>query len=126
MKLKYSKEVMKHFTNPKHMGSIKNADAVGQAGNPVCGDIMKIYIKVKDNKIKDIKFKTLGCAAAIASSDMLVELARGKTLEAAEKITGTDVVKKLGKLPPVKVHCSVLAQHALHEAIKKYKIKKKK
>jgi nitrogen fixation NifU-like protein len=125
MKLKYSKAVMKHFTHPKNMGEIKNADAVGQAGNPVCGDIMKIYIKVKDNKIKDIKFKTLGCAAAIASSDMLTELARGKTLEGAAKLTGADVVKKLGKLPPVKVHCSVLAQHALRDAIKKYWAKHK-
>ena len=126
MKINYSKKVMTHFTNPKNMGEIKNADAVGEAGNPRCGDIMKIYIKVKNNKISTIKFKTLGCGAAIASSDVLCGLAKGKTLEQAQKLTGTDVVKNLGKIPAVKVHCSFLAQEALANAIDNYNKRLKK
>ncbi len=122
--LHYSKKVIEHFNNPRNMGEIKNPDGVGKTGSPVCGDVMKVFIKVKDNRITDIKFKTLGCAAAIASSSMLTELAKGRTLNEAEKITRMDIVKALGGLPPIKIHCSVLAQDALKEAIKDYKNKK--
>ena len=122
----YSKEVMQHFTNPKNSGEMKNPDAIGQVGNPSCGDIMYIYIKVKDNKIKDISFKTFGCAAAIATSSLITELAKGKTLEEAMKITRNDVAEKLGGLPPIKMHCSNLAADALHDAIRKYKNKQKR
>ena len=122
----YSKKVMKHFQEPKNVGEIKNADGVGKVGNPVCGDMMYVYIKVKDNKIKDIKFKTFGCVAAIATSSILTELAKGKTLEKAEKLTNKDVANSLDGLPPIKMHCSNLAAEALHTAIKDYKKKKKK
>ena len=121
--IQYSKKVIEHFNNPRNMGEIKDPDGVGKAGSPVCGDVMKVFIKVKDNRITDIKFKTLGCAAAIASSSMLTELAKGRTLNEAEKITRMDIVKALGGLPPIKIHCSVLAQDALKEAIKDYKKK---
>lgn len=121
----YTKKVMEHFTSPKNMGEIKNADGIGTVGNPVCGDLMTIYIKVKDNKIKDIKFKTFGCGAAIATSSMITELAKGKTLEEAKKITRNDVAKNLGGLPPIKMHCSNLAADALKKAIEDY-LKKKK
>lgn len=121
----YTKKVMSHFTNPKNMGEIKNADGIGTVGNPVCGDLMTIYIKVKDNKIKDIKFKTFGCGAAIATSSMVTELAKGKTLESAKKITRDDVAKNLDGLPPVKMHCSNLAADALRKAIANYLEKKK-
>ena len=116
----YSKKVLKYFQNPRNQGKIKNPDGVGMAGNPICGDIMKIYIKVKDNKIKDIKFETLGCAAAIASSSMLTEMVRGKTLKQALKVTKKDIVKKLGGLPVIKIHCSMMAVEALHKAIENY------
>jgi NifU-like protein involved in Fe-S cluster formation len=122
--IEYSKSVLKHFKHPKNMGKMKLPDAVGQAGNTICGDTMEISIKVKDNKIKDIKFQTLGCAAAIAISSVLTELAKGKTLEQAEKINSEDIVKALGGLPQPKVHCSLLAKQALNDAIKKYKNKK--
>ena len=102
---------------------IKNADAVGKVGNPNCGDVMKIYLKIKGNKIKDIKFETLGCAAAIAVSSALTEMVKGKTTEEALKITKDEIVKNLGGLPPVKVHCSMLGVEALHEAIKNLKLK---
>ncbi len=121
----YSEKVMEHFRNPKNMGEIKDADGVGTVGNPVCGDIMTVYIKVKDEKIEDIKFKTFGCAAAIATSSMITELAKGKTLDEAIKITRDDVADELGGLPPIKMHCSNLAADALSEAIKNYKSKKK-
>lgn len=121
----YTKKVMEHFTSPKNMGEIKNADGIGTVGNPVCGDLMTIYIKVKDNKIKDIKFKTFGCGAAIATSSMITELAKGKTLDEAKKITRNDVAKNLGGLPPVKMHCSNLAADALKKAIENYLEKKK-
>jgi nitrogen fixation NifU-like protein len=121
----YSKEVMNHFTNPKNSGEMKNPDAIGQVGYPVCGDVMYIYIKVKDNKLKDIRFKTFGCAAAIATSSMITELAKNKTLEDAMKITRQDVADKLGGLPANKMHCSNLAADALHDAIRNYKIKQK-
>jgi nitrogen fixation NifU-like protein len=126
MVLKYSKKVMEHFLHPHNVGELKNADAVGEAGNPICGDIMKIYLKVKNDKIINIKFKTLGCAAAIAASSMLTDLAKGKTINEAEKIKNTDIITGLGTLPPIKVHCSVLGAEALHNAIKNYRKKVKK
>jgi len=116
----YSEKVMEHFRDPRNVGKIPNADGVGTVGNPVCGDMMTIYIKVKDNRIKDIKFKTFGCGAAVATSSMITELAKGKTLEAALKITRKDVADSLGGLPPIKMHCSNLAADALHEAINDY------
>lgn len=116
----YTDEVMDHFMHPHNLGEIKDADAVGEAGNPVCGDVMYLYLRVKDNKIKDIKFKTLGCAAAIATSSMVTDLAKGKTLEEALKITNQDVAEELGGLPQIKMHCSVLAQEALKNAIDDY------
>jgi len=121
----YSKEVMEHFKNPKNVGEIKDADGVGKVGNFTCGDIMWIYIKVKDNVITDIKFKTMGCAAAIATSSMATELAKGKTLDEAVKITKQDIATSLGGLPAIKLHCSVLATEALAEAIYDYLSKKK-
>ena len=120
MAINYSQEVLKHFTNPQNMGAMENPDGVGVAGNIACGDEMKIYIKVKDNKIEDIKFETLGCAAAIATSSMITELAKGKTIEEAKKITRQDVAGALGSLPPIKMHCSNLATEALHKAINDY------
>jgi nitrogen fixation protein NifU and related proteins len=116
----YSDKVMEHFKNPKNTGEIPDADGVGTVGNPVCGDLMTMYIKVKENKITDIKFKTFGCGAAIATSSMTTEMAKGKTLEEALKITRADVATSLGGLPPVKMHCSNLAADALHEAIKDF------
>ena len=118
----YSKEVLKHFTHPKYFGKIKNADGVGKVGNPACGDVMELYLKTdpKTKKIKDVKFHTTGCAAAIASSDMACEVIKGKTIEKALKIGYKDIVKGLGDLPPVKVHCSVLATQALKAAIENY------
>jgi len=115
---------MDHFRNPRNMGEIPDADGVGTVGNPVCGDMMNIYIKVKDDKIVDIKFKTFGCGAAIATSSMVTELAKGKTLEEASKITRTNVANNLGGLPTVKMHCSNLAADGLQAAIKDY-IKRK-
>jgi len=111
---------MDHFKNPRNMGEIPDADGVGTVGNPVCGDMMTIYIKVKDNRIADIKFKTFGCGAAIATSSMATELAKGKTLDEAMKLSREEVAKDLGGLPPVKMHCSNLAADALHAAIKNY------
>jgi len=125
MTFKYSKKVQEHFLNPRNVGEIKNADGVGKVGNPICGDVMYVYIKVKDNRISDIKFKTLGCAAAIATSSMITELAKGKTLEEASKITRDDVAKSLQGLPPIKMHCSNLAADALRKAIQDYRRKKK-
>lgn len=119
----YSKKVIEHFQNPKNMGEIEDADAVGEVGNPVCGDVMKIYIKVKDGKIIDIGWKTMGCAAAIATSSMISELAKGITLEKAMKITKKDVSDALEGLPPIKQHCSNLAADGLHKAIENYRKK---
>ena len=116
----YTDKVMEHFKNPRNMGEITDADGVGTVGNPVCGDLMTIYIKVKDNRLADVKFKTFGCGAAIATSSMTTELAIGKTLEEALKITRADVAGSLGGLPPVKMHCSNLAADALHAAIKDF------
>ena len=123
--MEYSKKVMQYFLHPKNVGEIKNPDGIGKVGNPICGDIMYVYIKVKDNKISQIKFKTLGCTAAIATSSMITELAKGKTLEQAMKITRNDVANSLGKLPPIKMHCSNLAADALHKAIQDYQKRKK-
>ena len=126
----YTKKVMQYFMHPKNVGEIKNADGVGKIGNPICGDIMHVYIKVakKNGKeiIKDIKFRTLGCAAAIATSSAVTEIAKGKTLKNALKITNSDVVKFLGSLPPVKHHCSLLSEEALGEAIYNYMKKNNK
>ncbi|MFZ2976034.1 MAG: iron-sulfur cluster assembly scaffold protein [Candidatus Moraniibacteriota bacterium] len=124
----YSKKVLEHFTRPHNQGVIKNPSGVGMVGNPTCGDMMKIYIKVKkDSKkrevISDIKFETLGCASAIATSSMITDLAKNKTLEEASKITRNDVAEALEGLPPIKMHCSNLAADSLREAIKDYREK---
>jgi nitrogen fixation NifU-like protein len=122
----YSDKVMEHFKNPRNMGEIPNADGVGTVGNPVCGDLMTMYIKVEKDRIKDVKFKTFGCGAAIATSSMTTELAKGKTIDEAMKITRASVADSLGGLPPVKMHCSNLAADALHDAIKDYEEKREK
>ncbi|HII29842.1 Fe-S cluster assembly scaffold protein NifU [Candidatus Micrarchaeota archaeon CG_4_10_14_0_2_um_filter_49_7] len=119
----YSKRVIEAFTNPHNVGVLEDADGIGEVGNPVCGDIMKMYIKVRDGRIVDIKFQTFGCAAAIATSSMITDLAKGKTLEEAEKITRNDVAESLDGLPPIKMHCSNLAADALHKAIEDYRKK---
>lgn len=129
--LNYNKKVMKLFMNPKNLGEIKNPDGIGKVGNPTCGDIMWVYIKVGKDKsgkeiLKDVKFKTFGCAAAIATSSQITELAKGKSLKEAEKISHESVIKSLGGLPPIKVHCSHLAQKALNKAIEDYKKNHKK
>jgi nitrogen fixation NifU-like protein len=121
----YSEKVMEHFKNPHNMGEIADADGVGTVGNPVCGDLMTIYIKVKDDRLEDIKFKTFGCGSAIATSSMITDLAKGKTLDEALKITRANVADSLGGLPPVKMHCSNLAADALHAAIEDYRKRKK-
>lgn len=125
----YNKTLMDHFQNPRNLGSIKNPDGTGEVGNPTCGDIMKIYIKVDTNDkgeeyLKDIKFETLGCGAAIGTSSMVTDLSKGKTLEEALKINNQAVADGLGGLPPIKMHCSNLAADAMHEAIKNYQNKK--
>jgi nitrogen fixation NifU-like protein len=122
----YTEKVKDHFFHPRNVGEIKDADGVGTVGNPKCGDVMTIYIKVKDERIVDIKFKTWGCTAAIASSSIATEMVKGKTLQEAMKLTRDNVAKELGGLPSVKLHCSNLAADALHEAIKDYQKKKKK
>ena len=122
----YSAKVMDHFTNPRNVGEIANADGIGEIGNPVCGDIMKLYIKVQDNRIVDAKFKTFGCGAAIATSSMITELVKNKTLEEAEKISKRTVAEALDGLPANKMHCSNLAADALQKAIEDYKRKKAK
>jgi nitrogen fixation NifU-like protein len=124
--MQYTDIVLDHFKNPRNQGELKDADGIGEVGNPVCGDMMKIYIKVgKDEQgqevIEDIKFQTLGCGAAIAASSMLTEVAKGLTLAKAQKITREDIVEKLGGLPEEKIHCSVLAQEGLKKAIAQYK-----
>lgn len=122
----YSEKVMDHFRNPRNVGEIADADGIGEVGNPVCGDMMTFYIKVKDNRLVDVKFKTFGCGAAIAVSSMVSEMAIGKTIEEAMKITNADVAKELGGLPPNKLHCSNLGADALHKAIENYLNKKSK
>lgn len=124
----YNKTVMKHFLHPKHSKEMKDADAIGEVGNLKCGDVMKVFIKVRKNKegeeiIKDISFKTFGCAAAISASDILCEIAKGKTLKEAEKISNKEINDYLGGLPQIKVHCSVLGEQALKKAIQNYKAK---
>ena len=121
----YSKKVMDHFQNPRNVGLIENPDGFGKVGNPVCGDLMEMYIKVENDIITDIKFKTFGCGSAIATSSMVTELAIGKTIDEALEITRNDVAEELDGLPPQKMHCSNLAADALHAAIEDYKKKKK-
>jgi len=118
--LPYSEKVMDHFMNPRNMGEIENADGVGTVGNPICGDVMRLYLKIEDGVIVDAKFKTFGCGAAIASSSILTEMLKGKPVEEAKKISNEAVVEALGGLPPVKRHCSVLAEEALEAALKNY------
>jgi nitrogen fixation NifU-like protein len=127
----YGKSVMKRFLKPKFAGEIKNADGVGQVGNAACGDIMRVFIKVKKNNknqrvIEDIKFKTMGCVAAIASSDAVCEIAKGKSIEDARKITKKKIMERVGKLPQIKHHCSILGEEALISAINDYESKEKK
>jgi nitrogen fixation NifU-like protein len=123
----YSEKVMEHFMNPRNVGEIENPDGIGHVGNPVCGDIMELYIKVNDGIIVDAKFKTFGCGAAIATSSMVTELVKGKSVEEALKISNRAVAEALGGLPPIKMHCSVLAEEALKSAIDDYlsKVKRK-
>ncbi len=117
----YSKQVMDHFTNPRNMGEIPDADGVGEVGNPVCGDIMRITLRIEGDRIVDAKFKTFGCAAAIASSSMVTELIKGKTLDEAWSVTNRAVAEALEGLPPQKLHCSVLAEEGIHNAIDDYR-----
>ncbi len=117
----YTEKVMDHFSNPRNVGEIENADGVGEVGNASCGDIMKIYLKVEGDIIKDVKFKTFGCGAAIATSSMVTEMAIGKTIDEALILTNQAVAEALDGLPPAKMHCSNLAADALHEAIKNYR-----
>lgn len=116
----YSEKVMEHFKNPRNVGEMENPDGVGRVGNPVCGDVMELYIKVKDGIIVDAKFKTFGCGAAIATSSMVTEIVKGKSIEEALKISNKAVAEALDGLPPVKMHCSVLAEEALKSAIEDY------
>ncbi len=116
----YTKKVMEHFMEPHNVGEIENADGIGEVGNVKCGDIMKMYLKIEDDIITDIKFKTFGCASAIASSSMATDLIKGKTIKEALAITNKDVIDSLDGLPPVKVHCSVLAEQAFKSALKNY------
>jgi len=120
----YSEKVMEHFMNPRNVGEIKDPDGAGTVGNPVCGDMMTFYIKVKDDRLEDIRFKTFGCGAAIAVSSMVSEMAKGKTLEEAMKITNKDVAAELDGLPSNKMHCSNLGADALHKAIEDYRARK--
>ena len=117
----YSEKVMDHYQNPRNVGQIEDADGTGVVGNPVCGDMMMITIKVEDDRIADIKFKTFGCGAAIATTSMVTELVKGKTLEEALQVTNKDVADALGGLPPIKVHCSLLAEEAIRAAIEDYR-----
>lgn len=116
----YSEKVLDHFSNPRNVGEISDANGVGEVGNPQCGDIMKMYLKIEDNVIKDIKFKTFGCGAAIATSSMATELIKGSTIEDALKLSNKEVVQALDGLPPVKIHCSVLAEQAVKAAVSDY------
>jgi nitrogen fixation NifU-like protein len=120
----YSEKVMDHFKNPRNLGEIEDADGVGTVGNPNCGDVMKIYIKVKNDKVDDIKFQTLGCGAAIASSSIATELVKGKSIKEALKLTSKEIAEQMGKFPPAKYHCSILAEEGIKKAIEDYKKKK--
>lgn len=124
--MQYSEKVMEHFRNPRNVGEMENPDGIGHVGNPVCGDILELYIKVEDKVIVDAKFKTFGCGAAIATSSMVTELVKGKTIDEALKISNKAVAEALGGLPPIKMHCSVLAEDALKSAIEDYFKKNKK
>lgn len=117
----YTEKVLDHFENPRNVGELPDANGIGEVGNPTCGDITKIYLKIEDNIIKDIKFKTFGCAAAVASSSMLTEMAKGKTIEEALKITDQMVADELDGLPPQKLHCSNMAADAMHVAVEDYR-----
>ncbi len=119
--MEYTEQVMDHFMNPRNMGELENPSGVGTVGNAKCGDIMRIYIQVENDVITDVKFKTFGCGAAIATSSKATEIVKGMTLEEAEKVTNKMVMDALGGLPPVKIHCSVLAEEALHAAIQDYR-----
>ena len=121
--LDYTEKVLEYFRNPRNMGKIENPDGIGKVGNPVCGDVMWIYIKVENDVIIDCKFETFGCVAAIATSSILTELAKGKTLNDALKITNNDVAEELGGLPGIKMHCSLLAEEGLRSAINDYREK---
>jgi nitrogen fixation NifU-like protein len=121
----YSETVMDHFSNPRNMGDMENPSAVGNVGNPACGDMMRLFLKIENGVIVDAKFKTFGCGAAIASSSMLTEMLKGKTLEEAMKISNDEVVKALGGLPEAKIHCSVMAEEALKAAMNDYEGKRK-
>ncbi|MCJ7667457.1 MAG: Fe-S cluster assembly scaffold protein NifU [Anaerolineae bacterium] len=121
----YSEKVMDHFMNPRNVGVIEDPDGVGKEGNPICGDLMEIFIKVKDDRIEDIKFRTFGCGAAIATSSIATEMVKGKTIEEAMEITNKVVAEALDGLPPIKMHCSNLAADAIHAAIEDYLEKKK-
>jgi len=121
----YSDKIMEHFRNPKNLEEIEDADGVGTVGNPNCGDVMKMYIKIKNDKIADIKFQTLGCGAAIASSSIATELVKGKSLDEALKLSSREIAEQMGKFPPAKYHCSVLAEEGIKKAIEDYRSKKK-
>ncbi|PIP19110.1 MAG: Fe-S cluster assembly scaffold protein NifU [Candidatus Omnitrophica bacterium CG08_land_8_20_14_0_20_41_16] len=124
--LPYSEKVMDHFLNPRNCGEIKDADGIGTVGNPICGDVMKMFLKIENNIIVDIKFKTFGCGAAISTSSMVTEMVKGKSIDEALKITNKTVAEALGGLPPIKMHCSVLAEEALRSALKDYYTKQGK
>lgn len=123
--MNYSKKLLDHFYNPRNMGKIKNPDGIGEVGNPQCGDVLKLYLKIKDKKIKEIKFETLGCAAAIGISSVLTEMVKGKTIEQALKIKNSDIIKALGGVPKNKIHCSVLGEEALKKAIENWQRRQK-
>jgi len=123
--IEYSEKVLEYFMNPKNVGVIEDPDGVGKVGNPVCGDVMELFIKVEDDRIVDVKFRTFGCAAAIATSSMVTEMVKGKTIQEALQITNKAVADALGGLPPQKLHCSLLAEEALRAAINDYLEKKK-
>jgi nitrogen fixation NifU-like protein len=120
----YSQEVIEHFTNPRNLGEIKDADGIGEVGNAKCGDVMQLFIKVKDGKIEDVKFKTFGCCAAIATSSMITEMIKGRPLSELNEISNKAVTEALGGLPKIKLHCSVLAEDALKAALEDYRSKK--
>jgi nitrogen fixation NifU-like protein len=122
--MQYSAKVLEHFRNPRNMGQLENPDGVGEVGNPVCGDVMKLYVKIDDDKIADVKFETFGCAAAIATSSIVTEMVMGKPIDEALKVSSRAVAQALDGLPPIKMHCSNLAADALKAAIKDYRSKK--
>ncbi len=121
----YTEKVMDHFMNPRNMGEIENASAVSEVGNPSCGDMMRLFLKIENDRIEDVKFQTFGCGAAIASSSMLTEIIKGMTLEEAAKVTNESISEALDGLPTAKIHCSVMAEEAIHKAIEEYRAKNK-